>query len=226
LLFGDSHGMVLLKAMEAALHNPNIRIDQATRFATAPLVGFDHLAIWRNDGASEFCESVFNRIEKENYDCVVLVAAWPSYTNWPSFPAALDRTLSRIKTTGTKIVFVLAQPDQQVNVPKTLSSAIRRGNRSVASFGVPVASREVELTSIRTILDAHKSPSLLILDSAEPLIDDNGLIRAELDGESMYSDNFHLSEAGAKRVVNLILPSILEELSLRDHSLETNFNAH
>jgi hypothetical protein len=45
LIFGDSQSMILIKALEPSSAVYSLRVDQATRFATAPLLDFDHLAI-------------------------------------------------------------------------------------------------------------------------------------------------------------------------------------
>jgi hypothetical protein len=141
LVWGDSHAMCLLTGLQAFADRHAVRLDQATRYATAPLLNFDHLAIWRNDGASEFCKETLQLIETRRYDCVLLVAAWEGYLNWPSFEPALQATLDCLHQYEVPVVFVLPIPDQGVDVPMVLAGCVRRGGRLTASASLPAIDR-------------------------------------------------------------------------------------
>jgi peptidoglycan/LPS O-acetylase OafA/YrhL len=204
LLFGDSHAMCLLPGLEPLAEFHGIRIDQATRFATAPLEEFDHLAIWRNEGATEFCEATLQLIERSEYDCVMLMAAWEGYVQWPSFTAAFRKTLERLQQRGIPVVLILPIPDQRIDVPMHLAGAIRRGH-DVQVVGVTSDERENRIRPLTELLKTCNSPLLHVIDPTPALAGPNGLIRAELDGEALYSDHQHLSSAGRHRVADRII---------------------
>ena len=211
LFFGDSQAMTLLKALEPRAAGLDLRVDQATRFATAPLLDFDHLASWQNEGGSAFCEEVYRHLEKEHYDAVVFVASWESYVGAKTFPHALRKSLEQLKKVGTKVYFILPHPDQGINIPAVLSSSVRLG-KPVQHIGVPLSKREERIHQLRQLLSDYQSPTLTVIDPISALTDEHGIIRAEMDGKSLYSDHFHLSSEGASRVADTVLPKILESL--------------
>jgi peptidoglycan/LPS O-acetylase OafA/YrhL len=211
LLLGDSHAMCLLPGLELQARQAGIRIDQLTRFATAPLLGFDHLAIWRNDGAPEFVEAAVQLAEQEPYERVILFAAWEGYLSWPTFPQALERTAAQLRQAGRKVVFVLPVPDQGLNVPLVLSGAVRSG-RDPQAVGVPVSVREDRIKSLRQLLDSPALQGTAVVDPLPALRGPRGLVQAAADGEALYSDHQHLSPAGAARVAGAVFSEILGSL--------------
>jgi hypothetical protein len=50
---------------------------------------------------------------------------------------------------------------------------------------------------------------LTVVDPTTALTDNAGVIRAALDGESLYSDHQHLSWAGSRRVAPIIMDQLL-----------------
>ena len=49
-------------------------------------------------------------------------------------------------------------------------------------------------------------PGVTVVDPAPVLCDDAGLCRAELDGHSLYTDDNHLSEVGARFIAPVLEP--------------------
>lgn len=209
LILGDSQAMVLLEALSKIPAAQNIRFDQATRFATAPLIGFDHLAIWRNDGAPEFCDAIYRRIHTGDYSAIVLFATWENYLEWKTFPEAMRKSFEQLQTCKSKIVFVLPHPNQGINVPIVLSSATRLG-KPVNKVGIPLEAREKKIEPLRKLLAGYNFDSLKTIDPITVLTDEQGIVRAELVGKSLYADNFHLSSDGASLVAEYLLPEISE----------------
>lgn len=212
LLLGDSHAMCLLPGLEPQAMRAGIRIDQLTRFATAPLLGFDHLVIWNNDGASDFVEAAMQLAEQEPYECVILFAAWEGYQDWPTFPEALKRTVTRLRSSSRHVVFVLPVPDQGMNVPLVLSGAVRRG-RDPQAIGVAASERADRIRPLRALLDSAVFRGTVVLDPVPALLGPRGLVQAAADGEALYADHQHLSLTGAVRVAELLFPKILESLT-------------
>lgn len=209
LILGDSQAMVVLEALSKIPAAQHIRFDQATRFATAPLIGFDHLAIWRNDGAPEFCDAVYRHIHSAEYSCIVLFATWENYVEWQTFPEALRISFEKLKESKSNIILVLPHPDQGIHVPNALSSAARLG-KPVDKIGVPLSVREKTIETLRELLARYRFTSLEVIDPIRVLTDKDGIVRAELDGQALYSDNFHLSTDGARKVAEFLLPEILD----------------
>lgn len=207
LLFGDSHAMCLLPGLELAAERENLRIDQATRFATAPLLAFDHLAVWQNVGAEEFCETTYRKIHDAAYDGVILFAAWESYCNWPTFERSLESSISRLEQCGKKFVIILAVPDQRVNVPAVLAGRLRR-RINLDSLGVSVAERDDRTALMLTVVARKECEQMTVLDPADAIADSGRWFPAEWDGEALYSDNQHLSAAGSRRLGEWLVPQL------------------
>lgn len=211
LLLGDSHAICLLPGIAPLAEAGGVRIDQATRFSTAPLPGFNHLAIWQNDGGEAFVDAAMEVAVSESYDCVVLAAAWEAYVDWPTFDDSLERCLGQLLRAGKFVIFVLPVPQQKGNVPMMLSGRIRTG-LGVEGVGVSVSEHESKLVGLRKVLERMDGPGLTVLDPVAALVGQDGLIHAEMGGESLYCDFSHLSHAGSQRVAGLLFRCMSEAL--------------
>jgi hypothetical protein len=60
----------------------------------------------------------------------------------------------------------------------------------------------------------QRFPACKVLDPTPQLCDDTGLCRAEQDGHSLYTDDNHLSEIGARLVLPALAP-LFDDLALR-----------
>ena len=119
LIWGDSHALAWLPALDAVLEGSGERGIYAGYSTCPPLVGVGSLA---NPECLEFNESVERFIARsEDIRTVLLVASWPSYSskdaeyvifdrsgvgNAQSFPRALERTAHEMHRLG-KTMFVL-----------------------------------------------------------------------------------------------------------------------
>lgn len=210
LLLGDSHGMRFMHGLAPLIEKSGLRIDQITRFATAPLPGFGHVS-WTRDGAREFCDAAYWRIAQERWDCILLVASWHSYIAEDAvFFEALLRGIKQIRESGARVCLVTPVPNQFLPLPRTLCAAVRTG-RNPELFGVRTedfrnATRELSGVLLR-LQQEFQADELLILDPVPAITDGSGLIRCEVDGQCMYSDHFHLSNDGAARVAEFLFPA-------------------
>jgi hypothetical protein len=208
LLFGDSHGMLLMHGLATLADEAGVRIDQATRYSTAPLLGFNHTS-WNNNGAEDFCTSVYNLIDQGDYDCIVLSAAWHSYyRESPSFPEAFKKSMQRLQKTTIPICIVLPVPSQNIPLPQTLCATVRLG-RNPSALGIELDKFEYDVSPLLSVMRERSGTEVTFVDPLPVMVDTERLIRCEFDGNSMYSDNFHLSHFGALKVAKHVFPTIL-----------------
>lgn len=209
LLLGDSHAMRLMFGLAPLIEKSGCRIDQITRYSTAPLPGFRHVS-WNRAGAADFCDAAYQKIQTERWDCVVLAASWYTYVEEdPLLFEALVSGVEKIVASGAKVCLVTPVPDQLLPLPRTLCAAVRNGGNpeliGVRTETFRASARKLSIVLSR--LQQQFPPEiLLILDPVPAITDSTGLIRCEMDGKCMYSDHFHLSNDGATRVAGFLFP--------------------
>jgi len=110
LLLGDSHAMRLMFGLAPLIEKAGCRIDQITRYSTAPLPGFRHVS-WNRAGAADFCDAAYQKIQTERWDCVVLAASWYTYVEEdPLLFEALVSGVEKIVASGAKVCLVTPRP--------------------------------------------------------------------------------------------------------------------
>ena len=80
-----------------------------------------------------------------------------------------------------------------------LALAVQLGS-DVSSFGVPLTDYLKRNERPNKILDSLVADNVSVFDPSPAFVDDTGLWRAEYGGDSMYSDDHHLSVAGSLRL--------------------------
>jgi len=213
LLWGDSHAMALGPGLQAACRRRKVEIFQATRYATVPLLGFEHERVWNNSEASDFCQSAFDFAVSKKVNAVILAAAWSRYAPWPSFEPSLRRTVDELTSAGIIVAIVLDVAEQEADVPLMLSAAVRL-HQDVSRIGVSVQDYQRKNELNIEIIKKHTNNSVAILDPSPLFVDNKGLWRAELGGESLYADDDHLSVEGSLR-----LQPLFEQVLARIHRL-------
>jgi hypothetical protein len=89
LVWGDSHAMAVLPAIESLCHLNNTTALAATRFLTPPIGGF------RNDEEDTFNHLVLEFLEKSGIHTVILAGRWSSYLTNESEHSRLLETVDR-----------------------------------------------------------------------------------------------------------------------------------
>ena len=203
LVWGDSHAMALISGIDAACKDYEIQGLQATHSVMAPLLEFYVMEkSGLNERFAEFNRAVVEFVLSHKVDCVIMAGAWSYYARSEDFERCLHHTIKELVRSGVRVAIVRDVAHQKGNVPILLSMAVHLG-RNENEIGVPQSEHLILNERCNRIIDGLKDQGVLILDPGLMLVDESGLWRAQLGGESMYRDDNHLSVEGSLRLKHL-----------------------
>ena len=217
IVWGDSHAATLLPAFDHAARQRGVALGFAARSACRPLPGVSSgLRLYRSSqSCQEFNQAMFDVVEREKPELVILAAHWSEPTDRflsgaerappgvSVFSVGLERTLARITRSGARTCVVLDVPELTYPVPYTLLTARQRGldegfltiTRAEAQAGQAAAERDIRALAARYPVD--------VVDPKDALCASG---RCEIgNGKTLYyMDNNHLTVVGAERVTPVI----------------------
>ena len=213
LLWGDSHAMHAVAAMEALCREMNITAFAATNHATPPLLsGVFHVdQHGMNEQTPEFSAAVLDQIKRRGMTHVILAARWSRYQKHDAalLEKNLPATIRTLHEAGCKVWVLQDVPDVDRQLPKFFARQAIFGGDTV----------EVR----RWVSEHHRKNSVLyelakqdlpatFLDPAPRLLDspESARYRADIDGVSIYYDGDHLTK---KASVALLLPLLREAMA-------------
>ncbi len=218
LVWGDSHAMAALPAIDEFLKEKGRAGRAATHSSTPPILGWEftnqpNLTIAPD--LDDFNNAVFSDIQSQHYRDVMLIARWSAYAKesryTSEFDAALLKTVQSLVKIGSRPIILLDTPDPGFDVPKALwlstmsraniESLYKKPSRTEAfDYFTPDA-----LTALRAAGAEILNPKTKFLDSTKQryIIEKEGIV--------LYRDSNHLSVAGA---IKILLPYLREQNSL------------
>lgn len=120
------------------------------------------------------------------------------------FARQLPETVARLRMAGSRVTVLKQVPPQLFWVPNDLARAIESDD-DIASLGRPLESHRRRQVFVDGVFD-RLGDAALILDPADELCQPDGLCRAARNGRSLYFDDDHLTEYGAKQLKALFTP--------------------
>ncbi|UWF49131.1 acyltransferase [Pseudomonas sp. N3-W] len=225
LVWGDSHATALIPVFDDGAKAHGMRVMLASSAGCLPVAGIEY---------DQQCERFNRRVEQalkpQSVADVVLVARWSLYlygdatgdlehalrahdghydrmTAEQRLSEGLTARVQQLRADGHRVWLVKEAPLQAFSAPYRLSR-LAMLHRPTGDVGLDVAQhlkRQVFISQLFARL-AKADPGVTVLDPAPLLCDANGLCRAELDGNSLYTDDNHLSEVGARFVAPALEP--------------------
>lgn len=197
LIWGDSHAMALIPALDETCRELGIRGFQATYGATLPLMDFRSA----RDGSApeQYDEAVLNRILAAEFDIVILAGYWSRDSDNPDFLPSLQETITLLSSTGVRVVIMRDVPTQAGNASSLIAAPLRRGT-DLEEVGVTLEQHRRRQQAADDALADLAAGSVSVVDPAPFLIDETKRCRIVMNGECLYSDEHHLSVAGARRL--------------------------
>jgi peptidoglycan/LPS O-acetylase OafA/YrhL len=200
LIWGDSHAMALLPALDQIGRDRQQKIAIATHFATPPIQGMrgaDKLGM--GDESDAWNEAVFSHVARLRVPHVLLACRWTLYQlgrgQEKSAAICISDAVSRLQASGVTVWLVKEVPIQPVHIPKTLALAALHGeNRDV---GVSVSTHHQRSSEEDLLLAAAVKVGARLLDPGDVLPVDSGRFKVEVNGRCLYTDANHLSSRGA-----------------------------
>lgn len=197
LIWGDSHAMALIPALDETCRELGVRGFQATYGATLPLMDFRSA----RDGSApeQYDEAVLNRILAAEFDIVILAGYWSRDSDNPDFLPSLQETITLLSSTGVRVVIMRDVPTQAGNASSLIAAPLRRGT-DLEEVGVTLEQHRRRQQAADDALADLATGSVSVVDPAPFLIDETKRCRIVMNGECLYSDEHHLSVAGARRL--------------------------
>ena len=214
LVWGDSHAMAALPAIDKLLKERGLSGRAAVHSSTAPVIGwFGQYKYGLNEHALAFNNAVLSYIEAQNIPTVILHATWRGYVNSPavagvSFEEALLSTVKQLRSLDVHVYVMLDVPSHPVHVPKTLA----RLGRSEMALKAAQPGQVDQLDGIQPSTIARiKELGATVIDPKPSFLNpEQDQYRVYVDGVVLYRDGRHLSASGAVKILTPLLKSMLE----------------
>lgn len=115
-------------------------------------------------------------------------------------------TIDALRDTGATIWILREVPTQRWNVPDVLASTVWRG-QDVGNLGLPIAEYRQQFHRQSQIFEgiSTRFPGVALLDPTDLLVSNN-LCRVVKNGQALYTDDNHLTVAGAMLLKPLFDP--------------------
>ena len=208
LVWGDSHAMAILPAVDLACKKAGISGRAATSSSTPPtLEWFCYFQYGLNEKAPEFNASVLKYIKSaasHGLSYVILVASWEGYLKSDNerFQAALRRTILAIQATGCQAAILIDVPRFPFDPPRALTMSALHAMWP-SHLVINSAQHLADTALQRPVLTELSQLGATVIDPAEFFTDANGIIRPADNMGALYRDNHHLSTHGSLRLTDV-----------------------
>lgn len=209
LLWGDSHAMALLPAIDEACRRANLNGSQATYPSTLPLIG--HQSKRKFSAPENYDQSVLDYISRRGIRVVILVGYWSRDAHESTFEQCVARTIHELTKRKCKVLIVRDVPDQKKDIRGIVLKAIRF-NHNFDGIGVPLAEHRSQQAAADSAFLPLKNSNVWVVDPT-PYFTENGKCIAISGYDCLYSDNNHLTKSGARRLVPMF-ESVFREMNL------------
>lgn len=243
MVWGDSHATALIPVFDDGAKAHGVSVILASSPGCIPVDGLEH------DGVcARFNKRVEQGLKTQSVSDVVLVARWSLYLYGDAkgdlghvlrtpdgrydrvdaerrLAEGLRTRVAQLRAAGHRVWLVKEAPLQAFSPPYRLTR-LAMLDRPVDDVGLDVEAhhkRQVFISQLFAQL-AQEDPAVRVVDPAPRLCDDKGLCHAELGGYSLYTDDNHLSEVGARFVAPILEPLFIG-LQARENRGKTQTNA-
>jgi peptidoglycan/LPS O-acetylase OafA/YrhL len=207
MIWGDSHAMAALPALDYLCSENSVRAFAATHSSTPPLLDYVPQAIHslRQD-APAFAKAVIRFVRAQHIPNVILIASWQGYKAGlsPEFNSDFRKTLTELHNSGAKIWIMQDVPFFYWDVPSALARAalfkidLAKINLPLSLYLAQTADQE------REFLRAAAS-DVIVLNPASYL-SRGSIVPSSEKGFPIYRDHDHLSIHGATLIRPMFLP--------------------
>ena len=217
LVWGDSHAMAILPAVDHVCKEAGIVARGATASAVVPVLD----GPWGGNIYSIQIAEAFNlavldyikRASSEGLSVVVLVARWEGYLKGRSdnarFAGALRRTVREVQSAGCKVIVLMDVPSFPFDPPRSLAMRALRGSSS-SDLVINSEQHLADTALQRPILNELSREGVTVIDPAGVFTDLRGIVSPEDGIGSLYMDRNHLSSHGSMRL-NATFRSLLTD---------------
>lgn len=219
LLWGDSHAMSILPAIQGECQRQGIHGYSAMYSNTPPVLNFTpNPRFGMKERTSAYNKAVLAAAIEHRMDIVVLAACWSQYADTPGFEVGLRDTVSALQRAGMRVVLLRDVPMHRGHVPRLLvRAALRR--QDPTHIGVTATEHRTRNERADACLVRLQGPGVQVLDPTPCLLSSEGFCLVEVDHQPLYRDSGHLTHLGASRLQPLLGASLGQEIRMADREL-------
>lgn len=201
LVWGDSHAMAVLPAIEALCHLNNTAALAATRYLTPPIGTYQH------DEEDTFNQLVLEFLETNRVHTVILAGRWSSYLANESEHPRLLETVDRLHELGIRVFFLKDVPNFPYHVPRIMTMNTTR-KFDIHRLGVSRSDHDQANAYYLGLLPELEKRGVGILDPVPYFVrDENPDLLLPFDTTGVfYRDGDHLSVHGALSIREVFSP--------------------
>ena len=217
-VWGDSHAMAILPAINAACLELDKSAAAATRHGLSPTIGWAR----KNSRATRkqdldynqrVFEHIVNQANEGRFKTIILIARWSIFLEddmeAEKFKSSIYNTIKSLVSHQLRVIIVKEAPCFPYDVPKKLAIQALFEHRD----GLFLA-KEEHLKFNRgqsEIFDeiSRISSNIVIIDPVNSQIDKEGRIPAAEAGRSLYKDKDHLSSFGSLKLKQVLREAIM-----------------
>jgi peptidoglycan/LPS O-acetylase OafA/YrhL len=209
LVWGDSHAMSILPAIDLLCQDAEMGAVAATHSSTAPLIGyFVPEQYGLNEKSIEFSDAVLNYVSEERIEKVLLVSTWWYLDQIPESRQALLSTVKKLLSAGAQVYVLRTVPVFDNNVAEQL---IQRSfmKLSIEHVGMTEQQYQQQTAFTGDLESELKNSGVIVLNPADQFPrSPSGLIAPYDSNGAFYYDAQHLSPYGAKSIGKVFNPLI------------------
>ena len=209
LIWGDSHAMAIVPAIDLLLKEKGLVGVVATHSATAPVLNWYLYRHGLKSEAPAFNQAIYDYMQAHKIEHVILAGMWRMYCplvvggynteeSADRFLPALQSTVSTLVQSGIQPWVILDVPNHTIDVPRALSRAvlfrddISKYCSSTSTFGgFKELSPEILGTLEASGAQILNPKPLFLSENSQHYVIQRG-------GQALYSDRNHLSIEGAR----------------------------
>lgn len=242
LVWGDSHATALIPALEDSARQHGVNVMLASSAGCLPLEGLEH-----GKRCADYNRRVERTLATEPVRDILLVARWSLYLYGDAkgdhghalrdsnghydrgvaeqrLADGLRARVEQLREAGYRVWLMKEAPLQPFNPPYRLSR-LAMLHQPTAGVGMPVEDHLKQKAFINRLFAdiAAADQNVRVLDPTPQLCDASGLCRAEQGGYSLYTDDNHLSQVGAKLVLPVLKP-LFEDVAAQGQAMPGEAN--
>jgi len=231
-IWGDSHAGVLVHELEESFIEEGLSFLQYTKNNCPVSLGL-HTKLHKGEDehCEQFTESTMRDLVDKNIETVIIASRWLQYVDedivkastnrndlytqaptdtekvWASYAEAIRGLLRNVR----KVILVYPVPESERDVPTSLVKLLITNDLQPFSLAASYGRVSQRLRKAGEIFDSiGMYPQLLRIRPEELFCNTykKGICVSQLDGVPLYFDNEHLSNAGARLIVDKIVKEI------------------
>jgi hypothetical protein len=207
-VWGDSHAMAVLPALDDLSKQHSIRACAATHSETPPLLDYVPAGPYSlGNKAPAFGQAVLKFVRSNHIPNIILAARWKGYEagQSPLFHAAFFETITALRESGAKIWVMEEVPNFPWDVPKALARAALFGEAR-EKVSLPLSEYLRQLASQIREFSPVVGARVVLLSPLGYLSNDVAVPSCSEDGMVLYSDVHHLTIHGCRLLQPLFAP--------------------